>query len=113
MHSLRSCLAPRIAVAAVVLAACFNAAGAAENVAVDFRLVQWRSAHVPNANEAAMFEQTLRRLGCEAASEQHGDHIDVAYRCPQWRRLMAKSHDDAHRWIDWLEAKGFETCHQH
>jgi len=113
MFHIPSGIATRFAAAILLAGAWFNVAGAAENVAVEFRLVQWKSVHVHDANEAAMFEKTMRELGCETANDQHGGHIDVSYRCPQWRRLMAKSHDDAHRWIDWLEAKGFETRHQH
>jgi hypothetical protein len=105
--------AERFVVAAVMVGLVCNMTRAAENHAVDFRLVHWKSVHLHDASEATKIEKTLRELGCETARDQHGDHIDVSYRCPQWRRMTAKSHDEAHRWQDWLKAKGFETRHGH
>jgi hypothetical protein len=80
---------------------------------VNFRLVQWRSAHYDDAKLAQANLTTFKKIGCEVEQNQHGGHVDVRYRCPTWRSIAAKSHVEAHQWEKWLKASGFETSHKH
>ena len=90
-----------------------NAAIAAGQEVVNFRLPEWKSAHFDDAKSAQANFQTLKQLGCEAEQHQHGGHFDVRYRCPQWHSISLTSHNEAHQWQRWLDAFGFETAHQH
>ena len=80
---------------------------------VRFRLAEWKAQHFHDAAQAKTFADTVAHLGVEAKTGSHGDHIDVTYRCPQWRSLQAPSHESAHAWENWLKASGFETVHEH
>jgi hypothetical protein len=80
---------------------------------VRFRLADWKAQHFHDQAQAKTFVDTVSHLGCEAKTGSHGDHIDVNYRCVQWRSLQAASHDSAHAWENWLRQAGFETQHQH
>lgn len=80
---------------------------------VEFRLANERSAHFDDPRDASQFSQDLRRLGCDVRTENHGNHLDVTYRCPRWRSIEASSDDAAHRWEGWLRKQGFETAHNH
>lgn len=86
---------------------------AADHETVDYRLVEWKTKHFHDAAKAGTHASTLRKLGCEVKRESHGGHIDVNYRCPEWRRMSASSHDEAHRWEEWLKSAGFATRHDH
>jgi hypothetical protein len=100
--------------AAIVLAAGLLApalAGGAE--IVRFRLAEWQAQHFHDQAQAKTFVDTVGRLGCEAKTGAHGDHIDVTYRCVEWRSLQAATHESAHAWENWLKQAGFETQHQH
>ncbi len=100
-------------VVAVVLSLVSNSAQAADEFLVDFRLGRWKTRHVDSAQKAAEQEKVLKELGCEVKVRAHAGHHDVSYRCPQWRRLAARSDTDAHRWEEWLKARGFEARHAH
>ncbi len=89
-----------------------NLLGAASEV-ISFRLPNWKSAHFDDAKSAEANFKTFKQIGCEVEQGQHGGHFDVRYRCPKWRSISFKSHDDAHRWERWLKASGFETSHKH
>lgn len=80
---------------------------------VEFRLMEWNSFHFDQASEAKEYFDTFKRLGCECKQETHGDHFDVAFRCPKWRSLSLKSHAEAHKWEAFLKKAGFETKHEH
>lgn len=106
----------QIGVAALTAAAWLNlgtAAHAQEEAVVHYRLVGWKSAHFDDARSARSFEEAIKRIGCETRQEQHNGHIDVTYRCPQWRSISASNDDAAHRWQNWLRQNGFETRHEH
>lgn len=98
-------------------AICFFSVGptllAAEQEAVDYRLTQWKTKHFHDAKKAELHLTTLKRLGCEVKQAAHGGHIDVKYRCPNWRRMVLKTHSAAHRWEKWLNSAGFEARHTH
>lgn len=80
---------------------------------VKFRLADWKAQHFHDQAQAKTFADTVVRLGVEAKTGSHGDHIDVSYRCVEWRSLQAASHESAHAWENWLKQAGFETQHQH
>lgn len=80
---------------------------------VEFRLMTWKSLHFDQASQAKEYFQTFKSIGCECKQESHGDHIDVAFRCPKWRSLSLKSHAEAHKWEAFLKKAGFETAHKH
>mgnify|MGYP007059433200 CR=1 FL=1 len=86
---------------------------AAEQEAVDYRLTQWKTRHFHDAKKAELHLTTLKRLGCEVKQDAHNGHIDVKYRCPNWRRMLLKTHSAAHRWEKWLTSAGFEAKHSH
>lgn len=86
---------------------------AAEKELVDYRLPKWKRKHMHDTKKADMLVETLKKLGCEVKKHAHGNHFDVAYRCPEWRRITLDSHSTAHRWESWLKSVGFETRHQH
>ncbi len=101
--------------AALVAGLTFRAApsAGADEFVVKFRLTKWKSAHFHDAKAAKTFNETMTKLGCEAKQHAHGDHIDVTFRCAQWRALSATSDEHAHQWESWLKKYGFETSHQH
>lgn len=84
-----------------------------DNEVVSFRLTQWKTVHMHEAGAAEKLITTLKKIGCEVKQNSHGDHIDVQYRCAEWKSIRLKSHDDAHQWEEWFKGKGFETHHKH
>lgn len=80
---------------------------------VEFRLMDWKALHFDQASQAKAYYETFKGIGCECKQENHGDHIDVAFRCPKWRSLSLKSHSEAHKWEAFLKKAGFETKHEH
>ncbi len=88
-------------------------ASAANLERVDYRLTAWKSVHFKNAAQAASYMKTFKSLHVECKQSQHGDHVDVSYRCPKWQTLTLKSHAEAHNFQGFLEKIGFETKHSH
>ena len=98
---------------AVVITANASSARAAGREVVSFRLIQWKAAHFDDAQSAQQHRDTLLQIGCEAKQHKHGGHYDVSYRCPMWRSISLKSHNEAHQLERWLKSAGFETAHEH
>jgi hypothetical protein len=80
---------------------------------VRYQLSDWKAKCIHDAKKAETITKTLKSLGCETKTNEHGGHIDVKYRCPEWRQLDLKSHAEAHRWESWLKEFGFQTEHKH
>ncbi len=80
---------------------------------VAFRLPIERNVHLHDAEQANQILNTLKVIGCEVTSNQHGDHIDATYRCPEWVTIELPSEANAHAWQKWLDESGFETQHTH
>ena len=102
-------------IVAALIACCF-AVGSLKGDSlerVEFRLTEWKSLHFDQANHAKQYYETFKGIGCECKQDAHGDHIDVAFRCPKWRSLSLKSHSEAHKWEAFLKKAGFETNHEH
>ena len=100
---------------AVALLAVWHAdAGKASGAeVVGYRLTQSKTIHLDDQKMATRYDQTLRGLGCESKLHAHGGHIDLTYRCPQWKQIDLDTHDKAHAWERWLKALGFQTSHRH
>lgn len=80
---------------------------------VRYQLQDWKAKHVHDASKADTIVKTLTKLGCEVKKAQHSGHVDVRYRCPQWRQLRLDSHAQAHQWEKWLKEFSFVTIHKH
>ena len=98
---------------AFVLAVFTSTASAADREVVAYRLAKWKTVHFDDAKRAETHAKTIKRLGCDVKTGDHGGHIDVSYQCPKWREISLDSHAKAHSWEKWLQASGFETSHQH
>ena len=104
------------AVAVAALLAGVNPTIASANDAgetIAFRLADWKASHFNTPQEAQQHADTLRKLGCEVAIEQHGGHIDVKTRTGGWKSVTVASHALCDQWEGWLKAAGFETLHGH
>lgn len=86
---------------------------AAAKELVRYRLVDWRVVHTGKVAEAKKLAATLTKLKCEVKEANHGNHIDVRYRCKEWKELQLPTHAAAHQWETWLKKYGFETVHEH
>jgi hypothetical protein len=114
MHGLKR----RIAIAAGLAVALAGAilvpsAAAADKEVVAYRLVNWKTIEFEDMQKGKLHLATIKKLGCEAKEVPHSGHMDVSYRCPEWREMELKTHDSAHQWENWLKASGFETKHSH
>lgn len=100
-------------VAALLLTVTMQSLPAAETESVDFRLADWKTLHFNDAKKGNAHYEAIKKLGCEVKKEDHGGHLDVSYRCKDWKTMTVASHDAAHQWQRWLKAAGFETKHAH
>lgn len=80
---------------------------------VRYQLTDWKAKHIHDDKKADTIAKTLKKLGCEIKKDQHNGHIDVKYRCPKWKELKLKTHDEAHKWEKWLKEFEFKTEHKH
>ena len=83
----------------------------ADGVLVSFRLTKQKTTHFDDVSSAKRQLDTLRKLGCKVRQEAHGDHYDVLYSAPSWRKLKSKSTKQSDQWAHWLERSGFEVIH--
>jgi hypothetical protein len=74
-----------------------------------FRLTEWKTIHAHSAEEAETAIGTLKKLGCEVASDNHGNHIDVQYRCSEWKSIRLATDQLVNQWSTWCASKGMET----
>jgi hypothetical protein len=80
---------------------------------VRYRLETWKAKHLHDAAKADRIAETLQKLGCEVQKADHNGHIDVKYRCPQWRQITLNNHDEVVRWQRWFKEYNFQTEHKH
>jgi len=76
---------------------------------VGFRLTKWKTAHTSSEAEAQEMIGALQKIGCEVDSDIHEAHIDVKYRCLQWKSIQLATDQLVAQWSTWCEAKGMET----
>ena len=74
---------------------------------------EFETVHARSAQQAQALKETYELIGCEAVVDNHGDHIDLKFRCPNWSTVALVNSQAAHVWQDWLNKSGFETQHDH
>lgn len=80
---------------------------------VRFRKTDWQILHMHDASKVAGLVATLKMIGCETEQHEHNGHIDVRFRCNNWKSIALQTHNSAHSWQEWLNNLGFETEHSH
>lgn len=80
---------------------------------VRYQLTEWKRKHIHDLEKADRIADSLKKLGCEVQKAEHNGHIDVRYRCPQWRQIKPATHDEAVRWEKWFKEFGFRVQHLH
>lgn len=76
---------------------------------IGFRTTEWQTIHASSAADAEQTIATLSKLGCEVKTEQHGDHVDIQFHCPQWRSMKLGTDMLVNQWSDWCLTQGLET----
>ncbi len=90
-----------------------NPPAATKKPTVRFRLPAAKTVHLHDPNQATQVVATLKLIGCEVSTNNHGNHIDATFSCPNWSTIELASEDKAHGWQKWLNESGFETEHTH
>lgn len=80
---------------------------------IAFQLPRWKTIHFDDAAKAKQHADTLKKLGCEVKQGQHAGHIDLTYRCVQWKSMDVETHQLAGQWSGWLKSSGFDVSHAH
>jgi len=78
-----------------------------------FCLTDWKTLHFDDANKAQQHLDMVKKLGCEVKQGKHSGHIDVSYRCPNWKSMQVETHKLAEQWLGWLKGSGFDVSHGH
>ena len=76
---------------------------------VGYRATSWNTVHTSSKAEAEQTLATLKRIGCEVETNNHGDHVDIKFRCEEWRSMKVKTHTLQSQWSNWCEQQGMET----
>ena len=76
---------------------------------VGYRATAWQTVHTSSKAEAEQTLATLKRIGCEVETNNHGDHIDIKFRCEEWRSMKVKTYTLQSQWSSWCENQGMET----
>lgn len=76
---------------------------------VGYRAPEWKSVHTASENEATQMVAALKKIGCEVDMVDHDNHIDVKFRCTEWRSMKVASHGLQNQWASWCENQGLET----
>jgi hypothetical protein len=80
---------------------------------IGYQLKDWKESHFDDAKKAEQHFQAVQKLGCEVKKDKHDGHIDVRYRCPEWKQMNVNNHQLADQWQGWLMAAGFDVSHGH
>ncbi|QDU98688.1 hypothetical protein [Lignipirellula cremea] len=104
---------PCCAATAVLVLGLISSAEAAGKEVVQYRLTEQRTLHLDDAKVAKQYHETMQQLGCETQLDDHGGHVDLTYRCREWREVDFPDHAAAHKWESWLKALRFEVNHTH
>ena len=80
---------------------------------VRVRMPNWKTIHARSNSQAQSLKNTYEMIGCEVKIDNHGNHIDLKFRCPNWNTIALPNSEAAHVWQDWLKKTGFETQHDH
>ena len=76
---------------------------------VGYRATEWKTVHTSSKAEAEQTLATLKRIGCEVDANNHGDHVDIKFRCEEWRSMKVKTNTLQSQWSNWCENQGMET----
>ena len=76
---------------------------------IGFRATTWKTVHSSSNDQAEQVVATLKKLGCEVKTSNHGDHVDVSYRCENWRSMHPETETLLHQWSTWCQDQGMET----
>jgi hypothetical protein len=76
---------------------------------IGFRLTQWRTVHGGDADVTQKMLKTLKQIGCEVEQKNHGNHVDLSFRCTLWKGINVNSDEQSQQWHNWLSNNGFET----
>ncbi len=80
---------------------------------IAFNLPQWKTMHFDDAAKAQQHAEMVKKLGCEVKQGQHAGHIDLTYRCIEWKSMIVETHALAEQWSQWLAGSGFDVSHAH
>lgn len=80
---------------------------------IAFQLPQWKTMHFDDAAKAKQHADMVKKLGCEIKQGQHDGHIDLSYRCVEWKSMVVETHQLADQWSGWLKGSGFDVSHVH
>ncbi len=90
-----------------------NPPAGTQKATVKFRLVTARTVHLDDMVQAKQIVNTLEMIGCNIKTNQHGDHMDATFSCPEWVTIEVPTDANSHAWQKWLNESGFETQHSH
>lgn len=76
---------------------------------IGFRLPEWKSLHVHDADQLAQLTATFEKLGCEVQQNAHNGHTDLSFRCANWQSLTLENYDQVQQWKSWLDQHSFES----
>lgn len=80
---------------------------------IAFHLPKWKTMHFDDAAKAKQHADMVKKLGCEVKEGKHAGHIDLTYRCVQWKSMAVETHQLADQWSGWLKGSGFDVSHAH
>jgi hypothetical protein len=76
---------------------------------VGYRAPEWKSVHTASQDEATAMIAALKKIGCEVDTVDHENHIDVKFRCAEWRSMKVATHGLQNQWATWCDSHGLET----
>lgn len=76
---------------------------------IGFRVSEWKTIHSHDASVMQTEMQTLTKIGCEVTTASHGDHVDLKYRCSNWKTIEVPTDELSKQWTAWLADKEMET----
>lgn len=74
-----------------------------------YQVAAWRTLHMDDEGKADQQIATLKKLGCVTQRREHSGHIDVTFRCNEWKVLAIEEKEKAEGWVTWLKSNGFDT----
>lgn len=78
-------------------------------IKMGYRVEAWKTLHSSTPEEAEQSIATLEKIGCEVKSRKHDNHIDVIYRCTNWRSMKLSNSQLVAQWSSWCKDRGMET----
>lgn len=76
---------------------------------IGFRMLNWKKRCVHNADEANQLIASLEKIGCEVVQANHNGHMDVSYRCPEWKTITVENDTFQAQWTNWMGTAGLDT----